>query len=172
MSILRSSPTPCVCTAPLRDHSRLTSSVGTNCTFKLPPYAYTIYLLDQFGIYLGHDWHWFRLRHFRRRLDNTYSQANSVESKDRIWLCQLLIVLALAESVNDAGRRPQSNLDLETGNSEGTHSHPLVTANMLPPGAEFFEQAMKLFHVPHETVSLEHIEALNLIVGTDGVLLM
>ncbi|KAI0161791.1 hypothetical protein GGR52DRAFT_586018 [Hypoxylon sp. FL1284] len=83
-------------TSPMYEYFALNYDTShAKCTFKLPPYPYAIYLLDQFTIYSGYDWHWFRLNTFRRRLDNVYSTMNSGESKDRIWLCRLLVVFAL-----------------------------------------------------------------------------
>lgn len=123
-----------------------------------------MFLLDQFALYLAHDWHWFRLRTFRQRLENTYKKANSTESKDRMWLCQLLVVLALAESVNDAGRRPEITLDLASDGAQSFGLCPTVPVSVSPPGGEFFEQALRLLKIPFENASISHIEALNLIV--------
>ncbi|KAL4783706.1 fungal-specific transcription factor domain-containing protein [Aspergillus varians] len=116
------------------------------CTFKLPPYPYVTNLLEQFTIYFGHDWHWFRLGKFRSQLDNTYMSVTSAEAKDRAWLCKLLVVLALGESVN-------AGLGL---NESTTQPSP-------PPGTDFFEQALRLLNIPYENASTDHIEALNLI---------
>jgi proline utilization trans-activator len=122
-----------------------------------------VHLLDQFTIYLGHDWHWFRLQKFRQRLHNTYLTANVAESKDRIWLCQLLVVLALGESVNP-GRQPEIRLDLNDLSSQ-TFGEKTESASVPLPGREFFEQALKLLNIPYENPSIDHIEALNLIVS-------
>ncbi|KAL4965442.1 Zn(II)2Cys6 transcription factor [Aspergillus stella-maris] len=115
------------------------------CTFKLPPYPYALHLLEQFTIYFGYDWHWFRMRSFRQRVTNTYMVTNSPESKDRNWLCKLLVVLAMGESAN-------------AGNSDGP-----APETRAPPGTEFFEQALRLIIIPYEEASLDHIETLNLI---------
>lgn len=88
--------------------------------------------------------------------------VESAESKDRVWLCQLLIVLALAESVN-AVRQPQISLGFDEQNSktlEQNVGEPEGTA----PGSEFFEQALRLLNLPFESASVEHVQALNMIV--------
>ncbi|KAI1370794.1 hypothetical protein F4677DRAFT_437509 [Hypoxylon crocopeplum] len=130
------------------------------CTFKLPPYPYAIYLFDQFSIYVGHDWHWFRLRRFRRRLDNIYMTIDSAESKDRIWLSQLLMVFALSSCVHGQERRIKLGPD---GQSSQCFEYDTTPGSSPPPGMDFFEQALGLLKVPYEDVSVEHIETLNLV---------
>lgn len=39
-------------------------------------------------------------------------------------------------------------------------------STLLPPGAEFFDQATTLFKLPTEEASIEHMEGLNLMVRT------
>ncbi|KAF4965348.1 hypothetical protein FSARC_6843 [Fusarium sarcochroum] len=138
-------------------------TLHAQCTFKLPPYPYVIYLLDQFGIYLGHDWHWFRLTKFRQNLHDIYMTVDSPESKDRTLMCQLLVVLALAESV-DASR--ELEIDQRADDDATMDGLPTITttatAATSPPGKEFFEQALALFNVPYEDASVEHIEVLNM----------
>ncbi|KAH8886037.1 hypothetical protein GQ53DRAFT_809886, partial [Thozetella sp. PMI_491] len=131
------------------------------CTFKLPPYPYAIYLLDQFSIFFGHDWHLFRVQKFRQQLHNIYMTAHSSESKDRTWLCQLLVVLALAESA-DASRQPEINQSSNDDTSESPR-HDTARASTHPPGRELFEQALRLLSVPFENASVSHVEVLNMI---------
>jgi proline utilization trans-activator len=122
-----------------------------------------IYLLDQFTTYLGHDWHWFRIRKFRQQLHNIYMTTDSSESKDRTWLCQLLVVLALAESV-DASRQPEINHD-PTDSPLRSAGHGSAQGSIHPPGREYFEQALRLLNVPFENGSVDHVEVLNMIVS-------
>ncbi|XXG99250.1 hypothetical protein Hte_005587 [Hypoxylon texense] len=130
------------------------------CTFKLPPYPYAIHLLDQFIIYNGYDWHWFHIRTFRRRLDNLYATINSAESKDRIWLCQLLVVFALGSCVR--GQEPRISLGLD-GQASQDLEGDTSPASSPPPGMEFFEQALALLKVPYEESSIDHLETVNLV---------
>lgn len=124
-------------------------------SFKLPPYPYTLYLLDQFNTYIGHDYHWFLQRRSREQLDITYSNPNAAESKSRIWLCRLLVVFALGESYNSA-RTPHIRLDSNIYSDDYTSP---------PPGTEFFEYALMLLKVPYEEPTIEYVEVLNLIVS-------
>lgn len=89
--------------------------------------------------------------------------TNSAESKDRTWLCQLLVVLALAESVNPV-QQPEIRLDLNDHTSQhfGDDTTP---ADVPPPGSEFFEQALRLLNIPFENASVDHIVILNMIVS-------
>ncbi|KAL4935408.1 hypothetical protein BDV06DRAFT_228861 [Aspergillus oleicola] len=116
------------------------------CTFRLPPYPYALFLLEQFTIYFRHDWHWFLQRRFRQQVDNTYIVSDCKESKDRNWLCKLLVVLAMGESAN-------------AGDPDGVHA-PETRA---PPGTDFFEQALNLLTIPYEEASIENIETFNLL---------
>lgn len=99
---------------------------------------------------------------FRQRLHNIYMTSESAESKDRTWLCQLLVVLALSESV-DASRKAEVN----HRNESALHipGHDSSVSPIDPPGKEFFEHALKLLNVPFENASVEHIEILNMIVS-------
>lgn len=141
------------------------------CTFKLPPYLYAICLIDQFATYIGHDWHWFRVRRFRQRLEATYKIPNSAESRDRLWLCQLLVVYALSEAFNgEAGSIEVSthispNPDQQFSSDGDTTASSPSGACQNPPGMDFFEQALQLLKVPYEEITVEHIEVLNLIVS-------
>ncbi|KAL4864909.1 fungal-specific transcription factor domain-containing protein [Aspergillus spectabilis] len=63
------------------------------------------------------------------------------DNSDRMRLCRLLVVFALGESYN---------------------SEP-VPEIRLPPGTEFFEQALALLKIHHEDPSMDQVEALNLV---------
>ncbi|VUC29706.1 unnamed protein product [Clonostachys rosea] len=131
------------------------------CTFKLPPYPYVVHLLEQFSIYLGHDWHWFRPHTFHKKVHNTYKVAGSEESKDRVWLCKLLVVLALAESF-DKDRQPEITIDLH-GREEQSSADFGSSKSLRPPGLEFFEQALRILTLPYENACIDHVEILNMI---------
>ncbi|OKL63836.1 hypothetical protein UA08_00772 [Talaromyces atroroseus] len=127
------------------------------CSFKLPPYPYALALLDQFDVFLGHDFHWFLRKSFRRRLELTYRNPDSPQVKDRVWLCTLLVVFALGESYN-VGRPPEIRLGqvVVPGENGSSVSGP-------PPGTVFFEHALALLKVRYEDPTIDQIEALNLI---------
>ncbi|KAJ5579709.1 uncharacterized protein N7459_005694 [Penicillium hispanicum] len=127
----------------------------TPCTFSLPPYPYALALLDQFDIFLGHDWHWFLRKTFRKRLEQTYKNPNSSQARDRVWLCTLLVVFALGESYNVG-----SPLEIRLGRLNDERE-PGISRN--PPGTAFFEQALLLLKVRFEEPTIDQIEALNLI---------
>lgn len=88
--------------------------------------------------------------------------VDSAESKDRIWLCQLLIVLALAESVT-AVRQPQISFDFNEHNAQTSQQNGGEIEGTAP-GSEFFEQALRLLNIPFESASVEHVQALNMVV--------
>jgi hypothetical protein len=89
--------------------------------------------------------------------------VNSAESKDRVFLCQLLVVLALAESM-DASRQPAINQFADGGATPEAAPAITGTSTSSPPGKEFFEQALALFNIPYEDATIEHIEILNMFV--------
>ncbi|KAF2021036.1 hypothetical protein BU24DRAFT_487536 [Aaosphaeria arxii CBS 175.79] len=128
-------------------------------SIKLPPYPYALVLLNQFDVFLGHDWHWFLRKTFREKLNVTYQQPFSDEASDRTWLCRLLVVFALGESYN-SGQPPEIHF-LPDG-SHASHSFP-DRESKPPPGTQFFEQALALLNIRHENPSIDQVEALNLI---------
>jgi hypothetical protein len=92
-----------------------------------------------------------------------------------MWLCRLLIVLALGESYNyesapevrlgdgdeDEYDGPgRAGMGLGEGGGKG--------AGRRVPGTEFFEQALTLLQVRHEDPSIDQVEALNLAVSWPG----
>ncbi|KAF9890087.1 hypothetical protein FE257_006248 [Aspergillus nanangensis] len=124
----------------------------------LPPFPYAIHLLEQVDIYMGHDYHWFRWQNFKDRMECTYKNPCSAEVKDRLWLCQLLIVFALGETFVSY-RAPEIRLGTcppRTNGQEDANRSPS------PPGATFFEHALVLLKLPFEEPTLAYIEALNL----------
>ena len=147
-------------------HSRCANNqLEPNISVNLPPYPYCRHLLDQLEIYLGHDYHWFLRRRFKERVELTYKNPVSSESKDRFWLCQLLIVFALGETfvnwyapVIHLG----STSSAEVGGIEETDRRSNVAT---APGATFFEQALVLLKLPYEEPCVEHVETLNLAVS-------
>jgi proline utilization trans-activator len=112
----------------------------------LPPLPYALRLLNIFE-YMFCDYHWYLRRNFRRRLHETYSDLES-QTHDRTWLCQLLSLLALAQTfVYD---------DEKAGND---------TRSLLPPGSDLFEQALLLLKPFSEEPTIADIETLNIIVS-------
>lgn len=93
--------------------------------------------------------------------------SDSPESKNRTLLCQLLVVLALAESM-DASRQPEINQFVEAAIPEHVPTNGTTASTNSPPGKDFFEQALALFNIPYEDASIEHIEILNLFVSCCG----
>ncbi|RDW63213.1 fungal specific transcription factor domain-containing protein [Aspergillus mulundensis] len=118
------------------------------CTIRLPPYPYVLYLVKQFTIYFGYDWHWVRLRKFNQQVETTYKSPSLPGVKDRTWLCKLLVVLAMGESAS-----PNS--------TPSKNAAPEATSS--PPGTEFFKQALKLLSIRYESASIEDVEVLNMI---------
>ncbi|KIH88719.1 hypothetical protein SPBR_07795 [Sporothrix brasiliensis 5110] len=94
---------------PVYEYFTLNSDTShAKCTFKLPPYPYAVFLARQFMIYVAHDWHWFRLRRFHERLVRVYTTPDAPDSKDRLWLCQLLVAFVLGASIG--GHDPTSHV--------------------------------------------------------------
>lgn len=130
---------------------------SSSITLKLPPYPYAVCLVDQFEAYMGFEYHWYLRKDFRERLDATYTNPESDSSRDRTWLCRLLVVLALGETYN-SHLTPWIEL--------GDNLAPLPATSpphQSLPGVRFFEQAMSIFKTPCEDANVDHVEALNLI---------
>ncbi|KAH7125232.1 fungal-specific transcription factor domain-containing protein, partial [Dendryphion nanum] len=124
----------------------------------LPPYPYAIHLVDQFEDYIGYEYFWYLRREFRTRLESTYKHPQSASSRDRTWLCRLLVVLALGETYNST---VAPSIEFRDDAPSQRSNRPLVSAQP-PPGVAFFEQAMLLFKTPFEEATTDHVEVLNL----------
>lgn len=142
---------------------RLTVAVDSPISLNLPPYPYANHLLEEMEIYMGHDYHWLLRRRFKERMDMTYKTSGSPESRDRLWLCRLLIVFALGETFVSY-HTPVIHLGPTANQPYGQDLQPEQPAATTPPppGTTFFEQALVLLKLPFEEPSLEHIEILNL----------
>jgi proline utilization trans-activator len=94
----------------------------------------------------------------------TYHDKTCAESRDRVWLCRLLAVFALGETYITT---PTPEIYLSPDLSqEACLDHRDMAKTTTTPGTEFFEQALMLLKIPFEEPTIEHIEALNLIVST------
>lgn len=91
--------------------------------------------------------------------------TDAAQSKDRIWLCQLLLVFAFGASIN--GQESQVEL---APSGQTPELVEFTSAPSLIPGTEFFEQALGLLKVPYEEASVEHIETMNLVVRIESCL--
>lgn len=91
----------------------------------------------------------------------TYRNPRLPESKDRLWLCQLLIVFALSETFV-SHHTPVIHLGASPGPGS-TESHETLAPPPVP-GTSFFEQALVLLKLPMEEPCVEHVEILNLAV--------
>ncbi|ERT02404.1 hypothetical protein HMPREF1624_00702 [Sporothrix schenckii ATCC 58251] len=147
----------------------------------MPPYPYAVFLARQFMIYVAHDWHWFRLRRFHERLVRVYTTPDAPDSKDRLWLCQLLVAFALGASIGGhdptshvrrpGSAPPETPIQVSAVSSVASHvpgaevsgpsATPSTSANI--PGVEYLEQALGLLKIPYEEASVEHIETLNMV---------
>lgn len=115
------------------------------------------------------EYHWFLRRSFRDRIQNMYLFP-SAESHDRNWLCKLSVFLALGETLNssfgDTWRPYGSTEECHAlpGIRRSGFSQELPRSSGSPPGAELFEQGLRLLKVSYEEPCIEQVEALNLIV--------
>ncbi|KAL2212087.1 hypothetical protein CC79DRAFT_1364371 [Sarocladium strictum] len=139
------------------------TSTILNVTIQLPPYPYAVQLVSQFETFMAYEYHWYLRQDFRASLESTYRSPDSPRSKNRIWLCKLMAVLALGESFNSYEppiMTLSQNIQLspEEPSSRGSQESYL-------PGVRFFENALMLFKMPSEEPDIEHVEALNLIVS-------
>ncbi len=128
---------------------------------QLPPHSYASYLLGQFETFIGSDYYWFPKRRFRTKMDSIY-HSSRLQPADRMWLTCFSVVMALGESYSD-----NSAPAFTISNSDGVISGALESAGStqtVPPGFEFFRQALVLVQFPYEEPNLEQVEALNLIV--------
>jgi proline utilization trans-activator len=141
---------------------------------KLPPWPYANQLVQQFELFVGHDYHWYRRTEFHHKLDTAFRDPQSPYVRDRVWLSQLFVVFALGASyfsciapsieLYDNNNSGHSDGESSDGYSYETHD----TVSPVPSGAEFFEQALKLFKLPTEEYHVSHVEVLNLMVGSTG----
>lgn len=146
-------------------------------SFRLPPLPYTLHLIDAFEQGYS-DYHWMLRKQFRQRLLQTYADPPS-QSHDQLWLCCVSLVLALAETYNsgrarDTGSLHRSGLGSPTSPTQtmqeaagltdffGSSAYP---ATDLPPGAELFEQGLRLIRNSSEETSIDDVAALNLAVS-------
>ncbi|KAF5008355.1 hypothetical protein FDECE_5398 [Fusarium decemcellulare] len=128
----------------------------------LPPLPYAIHLLDQVEIYMGHDYHWFLWKDFKERMHSTYKRPESSESRDRLWLCKILVVFALGETFV-RHRAPAIHLGSNPHHDRGLGDEASYAAlSPSAPGAKFFEQALALLKLPFEDPTVEYVETLNL----------
>jgi hypothetical protein len=74
--------------------------------------------------------------------------------------------MALGESVNDQGRDSEIIL-IPNGYPSQSYGQSNTPVSNPPPGTEFFEQGMRLLNIPYEELSVDHIEAMNLIVSIE-----
>ncbi|EPE07154.1 zinc c6 transcription factor [Ophiostoma piceae UAMH 11346] len=136
-------------------------------TLRLPPRPYAVHLLDVFEEGFC-DYHFILRNQFRQRLLLTYQDPRS-QARDRIWLCRVSVVMALAEAWNSGRKegepstRQQSRSPEQNAKRVSFPEGSQPTSTDLPPGAELFEQGLYLFRSPLEEANIEHIEALNLI---------
>lgn len=93
-----------------------------------------------------------------------YKSPSSAESKDRIWLCRLLVVFALGQSYS-SNIAPSISLVTE----EDEYGGPTDQRVTSPSGIEFFEQALLLLKLNYEEPVVEHVEVLNLIVSNPAL---
>ncbi|KAF6817754.1 hypothetical protein CSOJ01_02191, partial [Colletotrichum sojae] len=128
----------------------------------LPPYPYSCYLVDQVEVFMARDYHWFRWKEFRKRMDLTYKSPELPQSRDRLYLCRMLIVFALGETYVNY-HAPTINLAATVGGVDddilGMKDQP---QQVEPPGGRFFDQALVLMKLPYEEPNVDHIEILNL----------
>lgn len=142
------------------------AAVGQTVSVQLPPYPYAIQLVAQFETFMAYEYHWYLRTEFRSTLEATYRYPDSVKSRSRIWLSKLLAVLALGESFT-CYEPPLINVS-QTDTEPNSNAQSRHTKKPYLPGVRFFEQALSLFKMPSEEPELEHVEALNLIVGIVG----
>ena len=120
--------------------------------------------------YIGAEYHWFPSRSFYAKLDRTYREPGHPPVRERTWQCQLLTAFALGASycrfdgavihVTDEVRDDGESRHTIATNGEARKEQ----SDSSLPGAKFFDQAMSLFKMPTEVLTLGHIEALNLMV--------
>lgn len=132
-------------------------------TLKLPPYPYVMHLVNQFEAFLGFEYHWYLRRSFYQRLEATYTNKQSGQSRSRAWLCSFLVVLALGESFDS--KLPPAIEVMDDSDTLGYSYNKIVTSSSSPPGAQFFDQAMSLWKLRYEEATIEDVEALNLMVS-------
>ena len=78
-------------------------------SIRLPPFNYSIQLIQTLEDSIAHEQHFFCRRELRSKVWNMHQNPNSQESKDQGWLCYWLAVVALGElySAKSAGFNDQ-----------------------------------------------------------------
>lgn len=109
--------------------------------FELPNRIHASLLIERATHFVGKDYHFVLKKQFYKTLDRAY---DSRQPADLVWTCSLFALLAIGELY--------SNCRSDAGDYK-------------VPGTAYFLKAVSLLQDNYEEASLEHIQALNLLVS-------
>lgn len=109
-------------------------------TIKLPPYNYSINLIQNLEAAIGFEQHYFMRRDLRTKVTQMHQNPTAAQSNDHGWLCHWLAILALGE----------------------LYSCSISMTDQLP-GANYYEQSVSLLQQVAETPNIQYIETLTLL---------
>lgn len=116
---------------------------------RLPPYDYSIRLIDTVEQFIGQEQHYFLRRTLRNKVLTMHQDPESSENRTQGWLCRWLSVVALGELYS---RIQTVQADVATPQLEQE-----------PPGADYYFQAVSLLQELAETPDIEYVETLCLL---------
>lgn len=116
---------------------------------RLPPYEYSIGLINTLEHFIGQEQHYFLRRSLRNKVLMMHQDPEAPENKTQGWLCRWLSLVALGELYSNS---QLSRLDA------GSYQSFLQ-----PPGSEYYFQAVSLLQELAESPDIEYVETLCLL---------
>jgi proline utilization trans-activator len=111
-------------------------------SIRLPPYNYSIHLIQVLEDSVAHEQHLFRRKELRAKVWQMHQNPDSPQSKDQGWLCHWLSVAALGELHNAL---PAMRTDTET------------------PGSYYYHQSVALLPQVAENPDVQYIATLSML---------
>jgi len=116
---------------------------------RLPPYDYSIRLINTLEHFIGQEQHYFLRRSLRNKVLIMHQNPEAPESRAQGWLCRWLSLVALGELYSNGQMAQLEAASLQPGRE--------------PPGAEYYFQAVSLLQELAETPDIEYVETLCLL---------
>ncbi|KAI1612766.1 fungal-specific transcription factor domain-containing protein [Exophiala viscosa] len=137
-------------------HSSARPEATKPVKIRLPPYNYSMHLIQCVESAIGHEQHYFRRQQLRTKLSQMYQNPEATQSKDQGWLCHWLAILALGELYGT---------NRQVGLADGQETdRPPSHIDDEPPGAQYYHQSMAFLQQVAENPNVQYIETLSLLV--------
>ncbi|CZS97845.1 uncharacterized protein RAG0_06737 [Rhynchosporium agropyri] len=116
---------------------------------RLPPYNYSIRLIETLERFIGQEQHYFLRYSLRNKVLSMHQSPEAPESKAQGWLCRWLSLIALGELYSGRQMSQADSVPLESTDD--------------PPGAMYYFQAVSLLQELAESPDIEYVETLCLL---------